>query len=327
MVEYSIMKNWKLFISLLIFTGILFISCASTPSEETSKNASSVQEQIEPSEPELPEPTAEELFLNGLNDIKISFTKIPAKTKKGKSFSNAYELAVTDGNEAPVADFQLTLKIPMIKENTQLVFSEINVITGTDGTVAFMPETPSFAAKTQIYAYPSIPQELNIDDSLLEPYTATADFIVESDIVTKGAILFVCEYNENGKSPKNSSDILTELRKKGGSMIGNAPYSDTEYINASREKIYRENYEYVGTDFGYLIVGTIKFANPVEKNEDGTYTAHLIASMYGMEMKTGNVIYEDVIEYTGSGLNWNKAVDDCKKNLTALMVDSIMYGL
>ena len=28
MVEYSIMKKWKLFISYLIFTGILFVSCA-----------------------------------------------------------------------------------------------------------------------------------------------------------------------------------------------------------------------------------------------------------------------------------------------------------
>ena len=139
--------------------------------------------------------------------------------------------------------------------------------------------------------------------------------------------MFVFEYNENGKSPKNSYDILSGLRKKGVYQIGNAPISDTAYISASKEKIYKENYEYVGTDFGYLIGGTVKFTNPVEKNEDGTYTAHLIADIYGIEMKTGNVIYEKTQEFISSGNNWNKAVESCKDNLTVQVVDSIMYGL
>ena len=99
------------------------------------------------------------------------------------------------------------------------------------------------------------------------------------------------------------------------------------YGNIIDERIYKANFEYVGTDFGYLIGGTIKFANPVEKNEDDTYTAHMIADIYGIEMKTGKVIYEQTIEYTSSGANWNKAVDNCKTKLTAMTVDSIMLGL
>ena len=101
----------------------------------------------------------------------------------------------------------------------------------------------------------------------------------------------------------------------------------TEYINASKAKIYKENYAYVGTDFGYLIGGTVKFTNPVEKNDDGTYTDHMIAELYGIDMKTGNVIYEATNEYTSSGTNWNKAVESCRDKLTAMVVDSIMFGL
>ena len=140
--------------------------------------------------------------------------------------------------------------------------------------------------------------------------------------------MFVFEFTEGGKPSKNSYEILSALRKKGGSMISNGPISDdTSYITASKQKIYKDNYEYVEDQFGYLIGGTVKFANPVEANEDGTYTAHLIAEIYGIDMKTGEVIYEETNEYTSTGTNWSKAVESCKEKLTAIVVDSIMYGL
>ena len=324
MVEYSIMKKWKLFISYLIFTGLLFAACATKSTDAVNE----VQESL-PEEALLiiPEPSAEELFLSSLENIQIKFTKAPAKTKKGKAFAGEFELLVTDKEELPVKDFELTLEIPLIKEGTNLIYSKINIKTGNDGLVAYAPQAPDFAANTKITARPAIPQGLNIDEVLMTPYSVSADFVSESDIAAKGAILFVFEYNENGKSPKNSYDILSGLRKKGVTMIGNAPISDTEYITASKSKIYKDNYEYVGTDFGYLIGGTFKFKNPVEKNEDGTYTASMIADIYGIDMKNGNVIYENTIEYKSSGSNWNKAVDSCKTNLTAMVVDSIMFGL
>ena len=327
MVKYTIMKKKIQSLSLLLIFGML-ISCATTTSKE-SPIAETVIDEIDENQIEIisePEPTAEELFLAQLEGIKLEFTKVPAKTKKNKAFASSYELLVTN-NDSPLSDFEVVFTVPEQKEGTEIIYTQRKFTTDENGIIIYTPKTPDFAAKTLIKACPVVPEGLALDDYLFEPYVATAEYVCESDIAAKGAILFVCEYNENGKSPKNSSDILTELRKKGGSMIGNAPYSDTEYINASREKIYRENYEYVGTDFGYLIVGTIKFANPVEKNEDGTYSAHLIADIYGIDMKTGIVIYEAKNEYTSSGTNWNKAVESCKEKLTTLVVDSIMFGL
>lgn len=327
MVEYSIMKKWKLFICPIIFASILFFSCASNSTQNTNKSENAGIQIIEEPEIVVPEPTAEEIFLEKISNITIEFTKNPAKTKKNKDFNSAYELFVTDSTSNPVEGFEISLKVPVAKEGTELKYESIKLATDEEGKASFMPEKPAFCANTVVTTYPFISEELKITAEQLTAQTATAPFLVESDIVSKGAILFVFEYNENGKSPKNSYDILSGLRKKGVTLIGNAPISDTEYINASKSKIYKENFEMVGTDFGYLIGGTVKFANPVEKNEDGTYTAHMIAYIYGIEMKTGNVIYEQTTEYTSSGINWNKATESCRDKLTALVVDSIMFGL
>ena len=324
MVQYSIMKKWKLFISTLLFTSGLFFSCATTSTTNDSnaskaKDADSVAAPIVLSE--------EELFIAEISNYSLKFTKIPEKIKKGKQFASAFEVSVLNGSGEPARDFDVRFLYPARKSGSQVVFEAAVIKTDENGIAAYDPGTVEFSAKTIITAYPDIPSNLNLDYDTQSFPTAQADFIVESDIAAKGAILFVFEYNENGKAPKNSYDILSGLRKKGVTMIGNAPISDTAYINASKEKIYKENFEYVGTDFGYLIGGTIKFLNPVEKNEDGTYTASLIAELYGIEMKTGNVIYENTTEYTGSGTNWGKAVEDAKKGLTTMAVDSIVYGL
>ena len=189
-----------------------------------------------------------------------------------------------------------------------------------------MPSNTSFAANTKITALPSYDSELNITEEQLAPYTAQADFLIESDITSRGAIMFVFEFTESGKPSKNSYDILSALRKKGVYQIGNAPISDTEYINASKAKIYKENYEYVGSEIGYLIGGTVKFVCPVEKIED-EYKATLCADIYGIDMKTGQVIYENKHEASATGANWNTAVTNCKTNLTKIVADAIMFGL
>ena len=324
MVKYTIMKNWKLFISVILFAGILFFSCASNSKLNKSNTTQIAENQ---NEEEIIEPLPEEIFIEEMNKYSLSFIKAPAKTTKGKKFSTPFEVTVLDENGNPAADFDVCFVYPYNKDGTQIKCTTTVITTDENGVAVFDSGIVDFSVNDQIYAYPNVTVEFTKYYDLFPIKMAWTDFIVESDIAAKGAILFVFEYNENGKSPENSYDILSGLRKKGVTMIGNAPISDTSYINASKEIIYKENYESVGSNFGYLIGGTIKFANPVQKNEDGTYTATLIADIYGIEMKTGNVIYEDTNEYTGTGTNWNKAVSDAKQGLTSLAVDSIMYGL
>ena len=324
------MKKGKLFIKLAI-TSVLFVSfftsCASSDNQEP-KNQEVKPFTEEISEPEIPQPTAEELFLEQISEYKLSFTNIPGKIKKGKSFSSAFEVTVLNKESEPAADFDVCFLYPSGKSGSELVYENIVIKTNEEGIASYTPGNISFAAKAKVTAYPAIPEDLSLEDSIEELAVpkAYADFLVESDVATKGAIMFVFEYTESGKPSKNSYEILSALRKKGVSQIGNAPISDTDYINASKEKIYKENYSYVGTDFGYLIGGTIKFSSPVEQTENG-YIATLCADIYGIDMKTGKVIYENKHETQAVGTNWNYAVSNCREALTKIVVDSIMFGL
>lgn len=321
------MKKREMFIKKSLISSlilVLFISCATT--NENSTKQTNKSEQAE--EIAVPELTPEELFLDSIKGIKIEFSKNPPKTKKNKDFSSEFELLVTDREGNPVPDFEVAVILPVKDSNDKITGYRKSFTTDANGCISFKPATPTFACKTKITAYPFVPDNLVLENKDIEPFMASADFLVESDVTAKGAIIFVFEYTEGGKPSKNSTEFLFTLKQKGVSMIGNAPISDdTSYITASKQKIYKDNYEYVEDQFGYLIGGTIKFANPVEANEDGTYTAHLVAEIYGIDMKTGEVIYEETNEYTSTGTNWSKAVESCKEKLTAIVVDSIMYGL
>ena len=330
MVWYSIMKKGKLFIKRVFITSLccLFIaSCASTSNKKSTELKKISDNTSEIQEPAAPEPTKEQIFLESLEGVKLQFTKAPSKTKKNKSFDSAYELIVTDKDENPVKDFEVAIIVPSKNEENKITGLRECLKTDENGCILYMPAVPDFAAKTKITAYPFIPDNLELSEEELNSIPkASEDFLVESDVASKGAIMFVFEYTESGKPSKNSYDILSGLRKKGVYQIGNAPISDTDYINASKQKIYKENYNIVGTDYGYLIGGTIKFSCPVEQTDDG-FLATLCAEIYGIDMKTGEVIYENTHETQALGKNWNYAVSDCRAQLTKIVVDEIMFGL
>ena len=319
------MKKREMFIKKSLFTSLLIVLLVSCASNSSNEKSNKVEKNEEISVPQLSE---EELFIQEMNKYTIEFTNVPAKIKKGKAFASDFEVTVKDENGNPAADFDVCFTYPAMKDGSTLVLNSIVVRTNENGIASFNPGIVSFATKSKIQAYPDVTGKLESYYDVLPVPVTTADFLVESDVSSKGAIMFVFEFTEGGKPSKNSYEILSALRKKGGSMISNGPISDdTSYITASKQKIYKDNYEYVEDQFGYLIGGTVKFANPVEANEDGTYTAHLIAEIYGIDMKTGEVIYEETNEYTSTGTNWSKAVESCKEKLTAIVVDSIMYGL
>ena len=328
MVLLYIMKKREMFIRKSLFTSLillLFISCATTNETTKKSSDSSKKSDVEETVPQLSE---EELFIQEMNKYTLEFTNVPAKIKKGKTFVSDFEVTVKDENGNPAADFDVCFTYPAMKEDSKLVSTSIVVKTNENGIASFNPGIVSFAAKTKVYANPDVTGKLEAYYDVLPVPTTEADFLVESDVAAKGAIMFIFEYTEGGKPSKNSYEILSALRKKGVSMISNAPLcDDTSYITASKQKIYKDNYQYVEDQFGYLIGGTVKFVSPVQANEDGTYSAHLIADIYGINMKTGEVVYEDTNEYISTGTNWSKAVESCKEKLTAIVVDSIMYGL
>ena len=111
-------------------------------------------------------------------------------------------------------------------------------------------------------------------------------------------------------------------------MVGNGPVNETSYIGKPKA-LYKDTYDIIGgTQYGYLIYGTIKFEQPVTENEDGSgYFCLLKAEIEAVSMKNGSKIYSSAITYESKGKNWNECVSKGKDKLSQLVVDDLIYGL
>ena len=319
------MKRIKIvFLSLISIT--LLTSCATTTVESQSKTTSNHKTTYR--EIETKKENAEELFIKSLEGITITNVSSPKEITKGRSFSKPFVFSAKKADGSAAEGFALTLEYPVSKSIEGINFEKIDFVTDSEGNIYFTPAQTTFAAKTKVNVYPT---PISDDASLperLKPYTTSADWKVKSDIASKGAVLFIWDYNEKDRPVNNSYNIQAEFRGRGITMVGNGPVNETSYIGKPNA-LYKDTYDIIGgTQYGYLIYGTIKFEQPVTENEDGSgYYCLLKAEIEAVNMKNGSKIYTSVITYESKGKNWNECVSKGKDKLSQLVVDDLIYGL
>ena len=335
------MKKYKIIATVCIAS--VFCSC------QTSKVSNKQDNLNDISEPVIEIKNLKEIeYAESLTNIFIKSVSSPKEIIKGRKFKEPFKFSVskiqniesqtesTDENsttttETPIANFKVNVKYPSSKEKTELQFSTIELTSDENGIISFNPENTNFTCATSIEVSPAIPQDVNASDEVvinaIQQKKITKDIKIKSDIINKGAVLFVWEYNEKGRPTGNSYNILSELRKRGITLTGNAPVSDVSYIEKPLSELYQANFEIIGsTMYGYLLSGTLKFEQPVTKVEDG-YTCTLVFQLDGIDMKTGDVIFSTTQSHSAQGSNWNNCVSKCKNELTVKIVDELIYGL
>jgi len=315
---------------------ILFASCASNQvSNSTEKNNESktttekTQSVSHPSTSKVEtvvvaEPTPEEIFLEDISNVFIKFVETPKITNVNRAFSSPYTVSVTDKNGVPLSDYILNVSYPVSKADGVVSFAEIEVTSDSEGKYSFTPEKPTFGCAEKITIYPTPLNDSVKEESLKRG--ATADWKVRSDIISKGAVLFIWDFNEKNRPVNNSYDVLSEFRSRGMTMVGNAPINETSYIGKPLSTLYKENYEIIEDSYGYLIVGTIKFTKPVEPCDDG-YLCSLVAEIDAVSMKNGKKVFTSSFTQEATGKNWNTCVTKCKEQLAEKIVDALVYGL
>lgn len=347
--KISILKSVLFGVSAALF---LFLSCESkpknpeiieeAPEEEIEIVEEIVEEVIEEEVVEVIPPTEAELFVQALEGIKLEIVEAPTKwINYGKTFNAPYTVLVTDEFGNPVSDFDLRVTYPEDRKEGMLWITSQDVKTNEEGKYSFIPENTKFAADSKVAFYPSPKymednypdygadeEAVKIIETVLEEKLVSANYWVRSDIVYKGALLFIWDYNEKNKPVNNSYEILAQFRNRGMTLVGNAPTSDSSYIGKSLDYLYKENYEMVQDSYGYLICGSVKFTKPVEKVE-GTdnYLCSLVAEITAVNMKNGNKIFDQQFTHEATGSNWTKATTTCKEELSKQIVDALLYGL
>ena len=335
------MKKYKIIATLVIAS--VFCSCQTSNVSNKQDNLNDI------SEPVIEIKNLKEIeYAESLRNIFIKSISSPKEIIKGRKFKEPFKFSVskiqniesqtesTDENsttttETPIANFKVNIKYPSSKDKSELQFSTIELTSDENGMISFNPENTNFTCASSIQVFPAIPQDVNASDEVIinaiQQKKITKDIKIKSDIINKGAVLFVWEYNEKGRPTGNSYNILSELRKRGITLTGNAPVSDVSYIEKPLSELYQANFEIIGsTMYGYLLSGTLKFEQPVTKVEDG-YTCTLVFQLDGIDMKTGDVIFSTTQSHSAQGSNWNNCVSKCKNELTVKIVDELIYGL
>lgn len=305
---------------------IILASCASTSEaveKDTSKPAAKAPIVIQ-----VIQETPEALFLKSLEGITISRVSSPKEVTKGKSFAAPFVFAAAKADGTPVEGLSLTVSYPASKAEGIISFETVEAVTDAEGKITFTAPQTSFAANTKVKAYPTPVSEDKELAEELNKYTAEADWKVKSDIASKGAALFVWDFNEKNVAQNNSYNLQAELRSRGITNVGNGPVNETSYIGKTKS-LYKDTYDIIGTSvYGYLLFGTIKFEEPVTALEDGNgYYCVLKADIGVLNMKDGSQIYSSVLSYKSEGKNWNECVSKGKEKLAELVVNDLIYGL
>ena len=308
-------------------TMLLMISCATNNTE--SKGADSKEEtKSAPVVIEVIQETPEMLFLKSLEGISVTKVSSPKEVTKGRSFASPFVFAAAKADGSPAEGLSLTISYPQSKTEGKINYATAEAVTDAEGKITFEAPQTSFAAAAKVSVYPT---PVTADKELaeeLKKYTAEADWKVKSDLASKGAVLFVWDYNEKDRPINNSYNIQAEFRGRGITMVGNGPIGETSYIGKP-QSLYKDTYDIIGgTAYGYLIYGTIKFEQPVTALEDGSgYYCILKADIEAVTMKNGELVYSSSITHEESGKNWNDCVSKAKDKLSKLVVDDIIYGL
>ncbi len=322
----------------LIVIGLaisLFSSCVSTSGVKNTDSETIVEDEVSVKEKVKKEPKQisvqntsnqqEKAFKELVDSIEIKVISKPKTVYSGKNFDSPYVVSVTNA-EGPVKDMNITVSYPTSRTNDTIIYSNIQLKTDENGKISFKPEKSSIAVKDEVTFYPTpISSNSNIVQT---SYNAAvkAPYVVRSSYVTYPyGILYVYDFNEKGKAVTNNFTLLQNLRNSGVS-VGNSPVSDVSYFNKPISELYTANHNIVGDAYNFLVSGSFKYAEPAVETETDA-TVKLVADLTCVDMKTGKVIYQTVIEQSATDKNKWAAEQKCRKLLAEKASDAIIYGM
>lgn len=334
------MKKTIKYIILTQAVSLLIASCATTSTatkaqsqsevieisedEETSSERKEEKREAKPLSVKTKTNQQETEFIKKLSDIDIKLISSPKPIFQTQNFKTPYTVLVEDSN-GPVSDFDITVSFPSSKTKDSVIYETVQLKTDSEGKISFEPKTPEFALKDKVTFYPSPVNSTQAMVNASYDLAVTAPYLVKSSNLWYQGILYVYDFNENGKPTSNSTQLLTTLRNSGVN-VGNAPISSTSYYDKPMSQLYKDCFAIVGNSCRFLVAGSIKFAEPVKETENG-FTCTLNADISCFNMKNGEELCAFQITETVSNLNRYKAISECKNLLAEKIAEEIMYGM
>jgi hypothetical protein len=270
--------------------------------------------------------SAEKEFKNKISGIDFSVSSAPKQTTKNVSFASPYIVNVKDSSGCGIPDFSVTVSWPFSRTDDSIVYETKILSTDKNGSLVFTPDIPKYSFDDSITFYPT---PVSSEPTILQAAFAagiSAPYEVRTDYAKKTGVIYVFDFDENGKAGTNSQYLLREFINS-GIRIGNSPIATSNYLSKPIESLYKATYNIVGNAYAFMICGSIKYVKPVEANDDGKYVCQLEADISCIDMKDGSVVYSTHQTESAAADSKYKVVDTCRNSLAAKTAHAVLFGM
>lgn len=320
-------KNVFVF-SLFLVLGLLFSACQTTENASSKTASDKVSSGLE--SVVLPVQKSEaEIFSEKISGLTLSIESSPSRATKGSAFKKPFKASLVNAEKQPVVGFSVLVRYPVKNENGNVSFAESEIITDSDGFVVYTPslEEISFTCDSEL-SFLLNPLSDDVETrKIAESTKVSAPWKVRTNRTWMGGLIGLVDYNSKGNSLSetfSSSLLLKELINSGFSNIGNF---DIPRNKLNDEKaVYQHVFGMVGNSVSFLVYGTIKYESPIEQ-KDGLYFLTLQADFKCMDIKTGDILYSNIITKTSSdAVDW-KVINVARQELAEEIAQLIIYNM
>lgn len=277
-----------------------------------------------------------EIFKNAQENFRIKTIQSPAVGTKDIAFNKAYIFQIFDIENNPLPDYPLILRYPIAKNNDEVYFSKIKLLSDEKGFLSFMPEKPSFSYNSFIYLYPDIDEEVDneslaIIENIIENESFKVAYQVKTNLMRAGGSLCLADYDKAGKvittNGYSTSALLGAFIRNGFTGVGNLEFYK-EIDNGNRDLLLQKVKKLTGSVSTYFVYGSIKYAKEPFMNENKQYEVNLDCEIYCVLLKTNEEIYHTKIQVTGLGNTEAAALNDARNNkMNTKLIEKIIYGM
>ena len=316
---------------------LLLASCQTT--QPVTSNTTTDDIQIQPPMPELPGPvvipptksdTAYKRYKNLIDGVALTMASAPKATAKGHAFSSPFSVKVTKSADGtPAEGIELTVRYPVAKTNDDIQSAETTITSNGNGTANFTPPVPQTTVNGTVTIFPAGDMSDPEIAAAAQLASVTAAYQVRTNLLQSGGCIAIVDCSPNGAPittrSDSSSGVLTEMMKKGFVRVGNIDFV-TEVMTGDKNRVYNAAKPMIGGSTAYLIFGTVRYAQPIQKTADGC-TCTLSGDITCLSMKDGSVLYHTTRTTTASDAREQQALAKARADLARQIADAVYYGL
>lgn len=311
---------------------LLVISCATMQTAGTTNTATAREESVspEPATSTTKAITSYKRYKDMVDGIVLTMTAAPKATAKGRAFASPFSVKVTKSADGtPAENIKLTVRYPAAKADGELQYAETTVTTTASGTADFAPPVPQSALNGTFTAFPAGDMSDPNIAAAAQLASVTAAFQVRTDLLQAGGCIAIVDISANGTPITTRSDssslVLTEMMKKGFVRVGNIDFT-REVVSGDRARVYAAAKPMIGGATAFLIYGTVRYEQPIEKTTGG-YVCALAADITCLSMKDGSVLCRMTKTSRATDAKDSQALTKARADLARQITESVYYGL